>query len=97
MENIPVRPFVFAALFFLATCILVLSCGIIYLLRLLSIKFNIIPSKKMGGCAPCKNESRYPRSAHAKVKRLERTHDNHPSKQAKHELQEGHGTVYVTN
>ena len=35
MDVVPVRPSVFAALFFLATCILVLSYGVGYLLRIL--------------------------------------------------------------
>jgi hypothetical protein len=27
----------------------------------------------------------------------ERTQDNHPAKQAKHEVQEGHGTLFTAN
>jgi hypothetical protein len=38
MDVEPVRPSIFAALFFLATGILVLSCAIGYLIRILYIK-----------------------------------------------------------
>ncbi len=75
MDGIPVRPSIFTVICFLATCILV-SYGIIYLLKALLINFNYISrisssTQKMGGCAPCNNESRYlRRSAHAKPKRL---------------------------